>query len=146
MQIAWVNQKVVWVKWVGWVYKVLAWIYNYMSGRMYKHKLDLNLSDFCKYSCILDIKKRIEISVKSSRFVSSIDFENSLTSYIPMHSFLNHWWETDQLSKRSIHNLWHQPAFALMIKYLTPTYVLFTLPWDRYQWNKLCKKQVYTYC
>ena len=44
------------------------------------HKLELNFSDFCDYSCILEIKflkkKHIKILVKCSRFVSSITFEH----------------------------------------------------------------------
>ena len=47
---------------------------------MYIHKLELNFTDFCEYSYISEInfpeKKRIKISVKFSRFVSSISFEN----------------------------------------------------------------------
>ena len=56
------------------------------------HKLELNFSDFCEYSYISEInfpkKKHIKISVKCSRFVSSINFENRLISYISKHCFL----------------------------------------------------------
>ena len=49
---------------------------------MYIHKLELNFSDFCEYSYISEInfpeEKHIKISVKSSGFVSSINFENRL--------------------------------------------------------------------
>ena len=56
------------------------------------HKLELNLSDFCEYSCISEInfppKKHIKISVKYCRFVSTINFEKRLISSISEHCFL----------------------------------------------------------
>ena len=56
------------------------------------HKLELNFSDFREYSCISEInfpkKKHTKISVKCSRFVSSINFENRIISYISEHCFL----------------------------------------------------------
>ena len=49
-------------------------------GSMYK--LELNFSDFCTYLCISEInypkKKHNKISVKSSAYVCSINFENRL--------------------------------------------------------------------
>ena len=36
--------------------------------------------------------KQIKILNKSSRYVSNINFENRLISYISEHHFLNHWW------------------------------------------------------
>ena len=50
------------------------------GSRMYIHKLELNFTDICEYSYISEInfseKKLIKISVKSSRFVSSINCKN----------------------------------------------------------------------
>ena len=74
-----------------------------LNLRMCMSKLQLNFSDFCKYSCIQEInypkKKHIKILDKSSRFPRSVNFEKRLTSYISEHCFLNHCWETDQISK-----------------------------------------------
>ena len=56
------------------------------------HKLELNFSDFCQYSRISEInfpkRKHIKISVKCTRFVSIINFEYKLISYISEHFFL----------------------------------------------------------
>ena len=55
------------------------------------HKLKLNLSGFCKYLCILEInypkKKHIKKLVKSSRYVSGINFENRMNFYVSEHHF-----------------------------------------------------------
>ena len=81
-------------------------------------QLELNFSDFCKYSCISEInypkKKRIKLSVKFSRFFNSINFENRLISCISENQFSNQWWETDYISKSSTANLWYQPVLCLM--------------------------------
>ena len=99
------------------------------TSRMWINKLELNFSDFCEYSCISEInfpkKKHIKISVTSSRFISTINFENRLISYISEGHFSNHLREADQISKSSTYNLWRQSAFAQMTKYLIPHYVLF---------------------
>ena len=95
------------------------------------HKLELNFSDFCEYSCISEInfpkKKHIKILVKCSRFVSSINFENRLLSKpirfqkaVPLICVISlplHRWQN----------------------ILCLTYVLFFLPWGRYQWNRSCQ-------
>lgn len=64
---------------------------NILRGRMCMHKCELNFSDFCRYSCISEINfpkmKRTKKSVKSSTFVSSINSENRLISYISEHRF-----------------------------------------------------------
>ena len=55
------------------------------------HKLELNFSDFFEYSRISETnfpKNKHKISVKCSRFVSSVDFENRLISYISEQCFL----------------------------------------------------------
>ena len=58
---------------------------------MCMHKLKLNLSGFCKYLCILEInypkKKHIKKLVKSSRYVSGINFENRMNFYVSKHHF-----------------------------------------------------------
>ena len=50
-------------------------------SRMGIHKLELNFADFCKYSFISEMnfpkQKHIKISVKSSTFVGSINYENT---------------------------------------------------------------------
>ena len=60
--------------------------FKFLRNRMYMHKLQFNFLDFWKYSCILKMnfpkKKHIKILVKSSRVVSSINFENRLISCI----------------------------------------------------------------
>ena len=79
--------------------------------RMYIYKLELNFSDFCKYSQISEInfpeKKHIEIPVKSSRSVSSINFENRLITGGKL-SQINHRKASHQISKSSTSNLRHQ--------------------------------------
>ena len=78
---------------------------------MYIHTLELNFSDFCKYSQISEInfpeKKHIEIPVKSSRSVSSINFENRLITGGKL-SQINHRKASHQISKSSTSNLRHQ--------------------------------------
>ena len=44
---------------------------------------------------IFSFKKHSKTSVKSSRIVSDIKFENRLISDISEDGFLNHWWETN---------------------------------------------------
>ena len=43
-----------------------------------------------------------------------------------------------------VSQIWNQPAFAQTAKYPTSSCVLI-FPCGRYQWNKWCKKQVYSY-
>ena len=89
---------------------------------MYIHKLELNFSDFCEYSYISEInfpeEKHIKISVKSSRFISSINFENRLITGGKLPQ-INHRKESDQISKSSTSNLRHQSP-KNMRKYAMP--------------------------
>ena len=149
--MAWMCQKVAFVEWDAWVYKILMLVLNFMRGRMCMYKLELIFSDFCKYSYISEInylipKRNTSKYQSSSRFVNSINFENRVISYISEHHFLNHGRETFRFQKAVplIHFI-SRPLLHRWKSILCFTYVLFTLPWSRYQWNKSCKKQVYGY-
>ena len=69
---------------------------------------------------IVPPKKYIKILIKSSRFVSSINFENKIVPVFSDYSFFNHRTETEQISKSSTSNLRYQSAFAQMTKCLLP--------------------------
>ena len=93
-----------------------------MRVRICMHNLQLNFSDLSKYSSISEINytqnKSTKILIKSSRFISCINFENRLILYISKDCFLNHWRETEKITKSNASSLWHQPAFAQMTKYV----------------------------
>ena len=102
--MAWMCQKVAFVEWDAWVYKILMLVLNFMRGRMCMYKLELIFSDFCKYSYISEInylipKRNTSKYQSSSRFVNSINFENRVISYISEHHFLNHGRETFRFQK-----------------------------------------------
>ena len=75
-----------------------------------------------KVSCIPEnvlLKKELtKISAKSSRFLCCNRFENRLNSDMSEQGSLDHWLETDYISKNCTCNLWHQPIIAKVAKYL----------------------------